>query len=304
MTDTFRNLEHTKTAQWFSSTLLVVTNQKSHSTNFDATLVHDPWDPSLFCSLFSILRLQFVKLIQKRGFYEWYHIKSSSLAKSGIESWECTTSNTCFLRLSPDQEEEDSIPLWIKQNWFRIFKRWSYDPSEIVDSESFSRSSRDFETPKLENREWLELQWVAWGVNRWTLWTLPPWRTIAGAICWELPLGLSCQTWCCFEKRFASLQLYLRPWSIRAIRVDLELVSVGSVVSLTWPIPLLGSIGKHGGMGSTEQIKSRSCLFKPPRPFILIKLHFWSQRPFENISSNKQIQSAWVNRCLDRGMDG
>lgn len=131
MTDTFRNLEHTKTAQWFSSTLLVVTNQKSHSTNFDATLVHDPWDPSLFCSLFSILRLQFVKLIQKRGFYEWYHIKSSSLAKSGIESWECTTSNTCFLRLSPDQEEEDSIPLWIKQNWFRIFNRWSYDPSEI-----------------------------------------------------------------------------------------------------------------------------------------------------------------------------
>ena len=120
MTDTFRNLEHTKTAQWFSSTLLVVTNQKSHSTNFDATLVHDPWDPSLFCSLFSILRLQFVKLIQKRGFYEWYHIKSSSLAKSGIESWECTTSNTCFFRLSPDREEEDSIPLWIKQNWFRI----------------------------------------------------------------------------------------------------------------------------------------------------------------------------------------
>lgn len=120
MTDTFRNLEHTKTAQWFSSTLLVVTNQKSHSTNFNATLVHDPWDPSLFCSLFSILRLQFVKLIQKRGFYEWYHIKSSSLAKSGIESWECTTSNACFFRLSPDREEEDSISLWIKQNWFRI----------------------------------------------------------------------------------------------------------------------------------------------------------------------------------------
>lgn len=220
MTDTFRNLEHTKTAQWFSSTLLVVTNQKSHSTNFDATLVHDPWDPSLFCSLFSILRLQFVKLIQKRGFYEWYHIKSSSLAKSGIESWECTTSNTCFLRLSPDQEEEDSIPLWIKQNWFRIFKRWSYDPSEIVDSESFSRFSRDFETPKLG----VVWSWSCMGPTGEITWTLPPWRTIAGAICWELPLGLSCQT----EIRFPTA---------------LFTVDLGFPLGLTWNFFELVSVG-------------------------------------------------------------